>query len=83
MLGDSEKRKIDEKVKMIMQFDMFKTISKFKLKNLYRNFFNKDRNLAPYKSTRNQYLYRQGDKINGIFCLLSGQVQRIKENWSP
>ena len=75
VLGESEKRKIDEKVRLIQQFDMFKAISRHKLKNIYRFFFSKGQNQGePYRAQRGQYLYRQGDGINGIFCILTGQV---------
>ena len=32
--------------------------------------------------SRNQYLYRQGEPVSGIFLILSGQVRRIKELWT-
>ena len=80
-MGESEKRKIEDKVKLIQEFDMFKQLSRNKLKGIYRFFFSKDKNQEPYKAKRGQYLYKQGDSINGIFCILQGSVQRIKENW--
>lgn len=39
LLGESERKKIEEKVKTILLFDMFKNIPKNKLKNIYRFFF--------------------------------------------
>ena len=30
---------------------------------------------------RDQYIYRQGDPVDGVYCILKGEVKRIKENW--
>ena len=32
-----------------------------------------------YVAYRNQYLYRQDQPVDGIYCILSGHVKRIKE----
>ena len=32
-----------------------------------------------HKAYRNQYLYRQDDNIDGVYCILEGQVKRIQE----
>jgi CRP-like cAMP-binding protein len=79
VLADNERNKIDFKVSKIQQFELFRPVSKRKLKNIFRLFYNEKG--EPYTAQRNQYLYRQGDPVSGIFCILSGELNRIKENW--
>ena len=45
------------------------------MRNLYYYF--KDLTLK-----RGRYLFRQGDPINGVFCILSGEVKLVKEQWT-
>ena len=61
-------------------FDLFRNVAKRRLKNVYRFFYNQ-KTQEPYEALRHQYLYKQGDPVNGIFCILSGQVKRIKESY--
>ena len=80
MLNEYERKKTDEKINKIRQFDLFKTVTNKRLKNMYRFFYNPATE-EPYEAQRNQYLFRQSDPVDGIYCLLSGQVKQIKEAW--
>jgi CRP-like cAMP-binding protein len=73
---DSDLRQQHEQaVAKIRQFDLFKQITKLKLNNL-RFYF------VEQQFKRGAYLYRQGDPINGVFCILNGEAKLIKETWS-
>jgi len=72
VLGDSDKQKIELAIANVQQFDIFKQFTKIKMRNLYYYF--KDLNLK-----RDRYLFRQGDPINGVFCILSGEVKLVTE----
>lgn len=62
-------------VAKIRQFELFKPITRLKMNNLRFYFHEKT-----YK--RGQYLYRQGDILNGVFCILEGEARLIKETWT-
>jgi CRP-like cAMP-binding protein len=65
---DSDLRQQNElAVAKIRQFELFKQITKLKLNNLRYYFHEKS-------IKRGSYLYRQGDSINGVFCILSGEA---------
>lgn len=32
--------------------------------------------------SRGTYLFRQGELINGVFCILEGEAKLIKEMWT-
>ena len=34
-----------------------------------------------YKAKRSDYLYKQGDCVDGVYLLISGKVELIKESW--
>ena len=51
------------------------------MNDIYRLFYNPSTE-KPFVATRNQYLFRQSDPIDGIYCILEGQVKRIKEIWN-
>ena len=57
VLFDRERQKIDAKIAQILQFDLFHNITKRRLKNLYRLFFDQ-KTQEPYEASRHQYLYR-------------------------
>ena len=78
VLGDNFKQMVDEKISRIQQFDYFKPFSKFKLRALVY-YFKEMTGDAAY--TRDQYIYRQGDHVDGVYCLVKGEVKRIKEDW--
>lgn len=54
---------------------MFKQLSKLKLSNL-RFYFQE------LEFIRGAYLWRQGDLVNGIFCIISGEARLVKEAWT-
>ena len=47
----------------------------------YRDFYHPE-NQGQYTKKRNQYMFRQGDTVEGIYLILSGQLKRIKEQWT-
>ena len=78
VLGDNFKQMVDEKIARIQQFEFFKPFTKFKLRALVYYFQERTGDSA-YK--RNQYIYRQGDPVDGVYCILQGEVKRLKEDW--
>ena len=56
-------------------------MARLRLKNFCRLFYSSANGQQPYVAYHNEYLYRQGDSINGIFCILDGEVRRIKETY--
>ena len=80
VLLERERQRVDHKIAQILKFDLFRYMTKRRLKNIYRIFFN-PKNMEPYVAVRNQYLYRQGDPIDGVYCILEGNVRSIKETW--
>ena len=81
VLAERQRQHIDNKISQIITFDLFKGVAKRRLRNTFQFFFN-SKTLEPYVKQRNQFLYRQGDQPNGIFCILEGQVKRINEPWA-
>jgi len=73
-LASDDRQKNELAVAKIRQFELFKQITKLKLNSLRFHFHEKD-------IKRGSYLYRQGDSINGVFCILSGEASLIKETW--
>lgn len=80
ILSEKERQRVDNKIGQILTFSIFKHLTKRRLKNFFRLFFDA-KTQEPYVAYRNSYLYRQGDEVDGIYCLISGDVKRIKETW--
>ena len=78
VLGDSFKQMVDVKIHKIQQFEYFKPFTKIRLRQLVYYFIEKTGDKA---YVRDQYIYRQGDAVDGVYCILKGEVKRIKENW--
>ena len=57
VLLERERQQVDLKISQILLFDFFKRVTKRKLKNIYRLFYDPKTQEA-YEATRNQYLYR-------------------------
>lgn len=57
VLIEQERSRIDSKINLIHNFELFKSVTKRRLKTFYRLFFNKSTE-RPYVATRNEYLYR-------------------------
>ena len=52
VLNEYERKKTDEKINKIRQFDLFKTVTNKRLKNMYRFFYNPGTE-EPYEAQRN------------------------------
>ena len=57
VLLERERQQVDLKISQILLFDFFKRVTKRKLKNIYRLFYD-PKTQEVYEATRNQYLYR-------------------------
>lgn len=64
----------DQAIAKLRQFDLFKQMTKLKMSNM--RFYFKEK-----KFIRGSYLFRQGDLINGVFCIMEGEARLVKETW--
>ena len=78
ILKSREQAQIESKVSQILMFDLFRNVAKRRLKNIYRLFYHQ-KTQEPYVAHRSQYLYQQGQPVDGIYCILEGTVKRLKE----
>lgn len=74
-LGADLKAKDELEIGKIRQFEVFRQLSRIKMDSLKYYFIEK-------QFKRGQYLFRQGDLIDGVFCILDGGANLIKEMWT-
>ncbi|CDW89823.1 UNKNOWN [Stylonychia lemnae] len=72
-IGDSFKQKMDDAIKVLKNYDIFKKVSMRRLFTLY--YYAKEKHYS-----KQCYLYRQDDKIDGVYLIVNGSYEKQRRN---
>eukprot|EP00347_Sterkiella_histriomuscorum_P008670 403344207 len=70
-IGDTFRQKMDEAIKILQNYDIFVKVAQRRLYSLY--YYVKEKHYI-----RNQYLYREGDTVDGVYLIVNGEFQKLK-----
>lgn len=63
---------MDEAIRILQNYEIFRRISQRRLFSLY--YYVKEKNF-----TRRQFIYKQGDPVDGVYLIVTGEFLKLKD----